>query len=242
MSPRLGRSLPPRLAALAAAVDRGSRVADVGSDHGLLPLRLAASRRAVFCLATEKTEALAARIARPPAGASWAHRLRYRGGDGLAALRPEDAVDTVVIAGVGAATIVAILAALPRLRPSPARLVLQPRTDEAALRRWLSAHRWVLVSERLTEDRGRVYVTLAAERGADGALYRHPTLSRADLLAAGPLLVRARTAAMFRYWTAQRHRLAAIVDSDASGAQAARARTALARARRILAAISKRGG
>ena len=208
----------------------------------MLALRLAASRRAAFCLSTEKTEALAARIARPPAGASWAHRLRYRGGDGLAALRPDDAVDTVVIAGVGTATILAMLAALPRLRPAPVRLVLQPRNHEATLRRWLSAHRWQLVSERLTEDRGRAYVTLAAERGADGALYRHPRLSRADLLAAGPLLVRARTSAMVRYWAAQRRRLAAIAGSDASGPQAARARTSLARASRILAVISRRGG
>ncbi|HEX4825178.1 MAG TPA: SAM-dependent methyltransferase, partial [Candidatus Polarisedimenticolaceae bacterium] len=61
--------LSPRLAALAAAIAPGSRVADVGSDHGLLPLWLARTGRAAFCLVTEKTEALLERVERPPAQA-----------------------------------------------------------------------------------------------------------------------------------------------------------------------------
>ena len=50
--------LSPRLAAIADAIEPGSRVADVGTDHGKLPLWLAASGRAAYCLATERNAIL----------------------------------------------------------------------------------------------------------------------------------------------------------------------------------------
>lgn len=232
--------LPPRLAALADAVEPGARVADVGTDHGRLPLWLARSGRASFCLAIEKDDRLLRRAARPPADAPWGGRLAYRSGDGLRAIRPSDAVDTIVLAGLGGRTIVRLLADGAASRVAPRRLVLQPRSEEALVRGWLSAHGFTLVSEALAAERGRLHPTIAAERGDDAALYRHPALGREDLLAAGPLLVRARAPELARLWRAQRDRFEAIA-AEASGAAAGRARAGLARAERILAAISRRG-
>lgn len=219
-------TLSPRLAALAEAIAPGSRVADIGSDHGLLPLWLAASGTAAFCLATEKSEALLHRVARPPETAAWASRVAYRSGDGLAAILPSDGIDTVVLAGIGASTIVRLLSGAEAFGPLASRLVLQPRSEAARLRRWLSGRGWRLSSERLTLDRGRFHVTFAAERGDDGELYRHRSLSRDDLYEAGPLLMRSGAAEVVQYWRMQRDRLASI---SAEG---------LARAERILAAIS----
>lgn len=233
--------LPPRLASLADAIEPAARVADVGTDHGRLPLWLARSGRVTFCLATEKDEARLRRAARPPADAPWARRLAYRAGDGLRAIRPADAVDTIVLAGLGGRTIVRLLGELPGARLAPRRLVLQPRTEEALVRGWLSAHGWALVRETLAAERGRLHTTLAAERGDDAGLYRHPELYRGDLLEAGPLLVRSRPDGLDRHWRAQRDRWAAIA-AGASGPAAGRARAGLARAERILTAISKRGG
>lgn len=237
-----GTRLGPRLAALAAAISEGSRVADVGTDHGALPIWLARTGRAAFCLATEKDARLLARVSRPPDGAPWGGRLGYRAGDGLAAVRRSDGIDTVVLAGLGSKTIVGILEAPEAASLAPGRLVLQPRTDEALLRRWLSAHGWCLVLEQLTVERGRAHVTIAAEPGDDGALYRHPALSRSDLLAAGPLLVRARPPELLRAWGRQRDRLDAIVRAGGAGPAMARAERELARAERVLAVISRRGG
>src|SRR5258705_8253769 len=93
--------LSPRLQALYDAIPPGSRVADIGSGHGLLPLALAASGRAAHCLATEKTEGLLLRVARPAAGSSGASRLAFRAGDGLDAILTADRIDTIVLAGIG---------------------------------------------------------------------------------------------------------------------------------------------
>jgi tRNA (adenine22-N1)-methyltransferase len=221
--------LSPRLAALARAIPPGSRVADVGSDHGKLPLWLAATGRAAFCLATERSEALLARVARPPAGAAWAHGLAYRSGNGLAAIVPSDRIDTVVLAGLGGRLTRRILDRAGALGGLPPRLVLQPRSEIASVRRWLFDSGMAIVAEGLTEDRGRLHVTLTAERVEDAGLYRHETLSRDDLFEAGPCLVRSPTAQLVRFWRAQRERLRS-VGRDAS------------RAERILAAISRRAG
>ena len=234
--------LSPRLDALAEAIAPGSRVADVGSDHGLLPLWLAASGRASYCVATEKTDALLARIARPPEGCPWAGRLIYRAGDGLGALRPADRIDTVVLAGLGGRTIVRLLHTPELLSPTLVRLVLQPRSDFALVRLGLSERGFAPVAERLTWDRERFHLTIAAERGDDGKLYDEPPLSREDLLAAGPLLVRSGRPEHALYWRRERNRLAVIVARKGSGPAFARAVFGLARAERILAATSKPGG
>jgi tRNA (adenine22-N1)-methyltransferase len=236
------RGLSPRLAALAEAIAPGSRVADVGSDHGLLSLWLAASGRASYCLATEETEALLRRVRRPPADAPWAHRIAFRSGDGLAAVLPGDRIDTIVLAGLGGSTIVRLLTAAGPFGSLPSRLVLQPRSEVERTRRWLSENGWRLVSERITLLRSRFHVTLAAERGPDSDLYRDATLGREDLLAAGPLLARRPTTDVLAYWRMQRLRFASIVAHADAGPSVARARAGLARAERLVAAISRRAG
>jgi tRNA (adenine22-N1)-methyltransferase len=233
--------LSARLAALASAIPPGSRVADVGSGHGLLPLWLAAGGHVAHCLATEGTSTLLAGVARPPAHAPWAPLLDYRAGDGLAAIRPLDQIDTVVLAGLGGRTIVRVLGAAGAFGSLPSRLVLQPRSELVAMRTWLSENGWRLISERITVERGRFHQTLAALRGDDADLYGDDALSRGDLMAAGPLLVRTPTPEVFRFWSLERDRYASILDGR-TGHGLERARAGLARAERLLAAILTRAG
>ena len=234
--------LSPRLAAIAREIASGSHVADIGTDHGRLPLWLAAEGLAASCLATEKDQALLGRVARPALSAPWAARVRYRAGDGLAAVLPEDGVDTVILAGLGGRTIVRLLGAPAAGRLALTRLVLQPRSEAALVRRYLSENGWRPVSESLTVERGRTHVTIAAGRGDDRGLYGDPMVTREDLMVAGPLLARSNDPEVARWWRSERTRLLAIVSRADAGNANTRARAGLARAGRILAAISTRGG
>jgi tRNA A22 N-methylase len=99
-----------------------------------------------------------------------------------------------------------------------------------------------LVTERLTEERGRFHVTLAAVRGNDIDLYVDCALSREDLFTAGPLLARARSPEHLRFWRAERDRFTAIVGRSSSGPSRTRAASGLALASRILAATSPPSG
>lgn len=241
--PRGAPILSPRLLAVAEAIPPGSRVADLGTDHGKLPLWLAANGLVAFCLATEKNAALLRRAARAPDSAVWGSLVAYRAGDGLRAILAEDRIDTVVLAGVGGRTILRLLEAQAGSLSSFSRLVLQPRSEQALVRAWLLEHGFALVSERLTNERGRFHLTVAAERVTDPSLYVHPLLSREDLLAAGPLLVRQRAPEVARFWRLEHERLSSIVRSTAATASSlARAHLGLARSERILEAISTRVG
>ena len=118
--------------------------------------------------------------------------------------------------------------------------MLQPRSDVASVRRWLSEHGWRPVSERLVETRRRLHLTIAAEPGDDAEVYRDPTLGRDDLFAAGPLLVRAAGPELALLLRSEKGRLEAILARPGSGAAKARARFDLDRTLRLIAAISRR--
>ncbi len=189
-----------RLVALARMIPPGSRVADIGTDHGLLPAHLLRSGRASFCIASEPDARRLARARSLSPDQPLAGTLSLRAGNGLEVLAPEDAVDVVVIAGLGGHAIRRILdhPGLPAL--SVHRLVLQPQTDAAIVRRWLCDHRWAPVEERLVLARRRFYALVAAEPGAGAAGPCPAGLSRDDLLEAGPLLVRSGDPVVARYW------------------------------------------
>jgi tRNA (adenine22-N1)-methyltransferase len=215
--------LSPRLAAIAELVPEGSVAADVGGGHGLLAAHLVASGRSPRVILVDRSRRELEASAQLPG-------LTLRLGEGLAPLRREDAVDTVIVAGLGGATIARILAGRPEgLRV--ARFVLQPQTEAAVLRARLTECGLELVDERLVEDTGRFYVVLAAVSGAPVRPARFPGLTPEDVLAAGPYLLERRSAELTVAWEGQRARLARI-------ARRGGAKDALARAERILAYLA----
>ena len=198
MSPPAPTPDADRLDAIARMVPSGSVVADIGTDHGLLALRLLASRRALRCIASEPTAARLAKARAAAAGSPHRERLTLRVGDGLHAIRPADGVEVAVIAGLGGHAVVRILDQPARGRLALRRLVLQPQTDAGLVRRWISEHEFRHAAECLVLDRGRLYTLIAAEPGRERL--SHPRLSLDDLLEAGPRLVRSRDPLVPVYW------------------------------------------
>ncbi len=154
--------LDPRLAAVAAFVPPGARVADVGADHGQLAEALLRAGVARSCVATEASPARLRRLAERLGDHGLGARLTLRCGDGLAPLHPADGLDVLVLAGLGGFTIVRILSQPDRGRLGIRRYVLQPATDAALVRRWLLAHGLGRMDERLVEVRGRFHPVIAA--------------------------------------------------------------------------------
>jgi len=154
--------LCPRLAAIAELVLPGRPLADIGTDHGRLPSALVLRGLVPSALACDRAPGPIARARATIDRNGIAARVAVRMGDGLAPLAVGE-VDTVVIAGMGAQSIVRILAAHPDRTRALRRVVLQPNFGHEFLRRWLAAHDLALIDERLTLDRGRFYTILAAE-------------------------------------------------------------------------------
>ncbi|HJQ97235.1 MAG TPA: tRNA (adenine(22)-N(1))-methyltransferase TrmK [Candidatus Polarisedimenticolaceae bacterium] len=216
--------LSPRLAAVASLVPEGSIAADVGAGHGRLAAHLLRSGRCRRVVAIELSPAELEVSADVPG-------LERRLGDGLAPLRPEDGIDTVIVAGLGGAAIAGVVARRP---PGLAvvRWILQPQTEAARLRAALARCGLSLVDERLVEDGGRFYPILVATPGRSLPALAYPGLTDEDVLEAGPCLLRDRPPELAAAWERQRERLARVAPGD----------PALARAERILAYLKiKRG-
>ncbi len=196
-----------RLAVVASMIPAGSRVADLGTGHGLLPRRLLDRGLATHCIATEKTPERLRHVRRYPAGHRLAPALELRTGDGLRALHASDRVDALVVAGLGGRSIAAMLAAVP----FDGRIVLQPQDNAAYLRRRLLSDGWTIVDEKPAFERGRYYEVMAAVPGSPEGWPAHPVLGLDELIVAGPWLVRSRDPLIRRFWSQQAQRLDGIL-------------------------------
>lgn len=157
-----------RLETIGRLVPQGSVLADVGTDHAYLPVWLLEQGRI--------PKAIAGDIAAGPCQAARTtvaqHGLQksveVRMGSGLSVLQPGEA-DCITIAGMGAATMIAILEADLAVAEAAACLVLQPMAGAASLREWLCTHGWELVEEELVDDAPHFYEIIAAKRGVSRA-------------------------------------------------------------------------
>ncbi len=159
--------LSPRLAAVAAMVPRGARVADVGTDHGLLAVYLAEQGIAASVVATDVRPGPLAAAKENIEACGLAGRIELRLCDGLADVQPEEA-DVIVIAGMGGETIAGILSRAPWALENDRRLLISPQSKQELLRAWLWEHGCAIREERLVRDAGRIYPILCAGGKASG--------------------------------------------------------------------------
>lgn len=189
--------LTARLRAVLSLVPPGSRVADIGADHARLATALVAEDRARAVVATEVD-----RLPSPPRGALARSRgrLLLRRGPGLTPLHAADALDVLVLAGLGARTVGRILDEAELRRVGARRLVLQAQSETWRLRAWARDTGRFVVDERGLVDRGRWYEVLAVAPDGGPGWDPPPGLEPDDVLEAGPVLLRARDAAVRAHW------------------------------------------
>lgn len=161
--------LSPRLTAIAEMVPVSRCVADIGSDHALLPLYLVRKEIALKVIAVEKAVGPAAAARRAVAAAGMEDRIEVRVGEGLSALAECEA-EVIVIAGMGGGTIAGILKAGAVSARASKLAVVQPMDKVAFLRRWLTRNGWRIHGEGLAKERKHLYQVIAAAPGTDQEL------------------------------------------------------------------------
>lgn len=151
--------LDARLSAAFAYVRPGHAAADIGCDHGKLSAALAGSGRCPLVLACDLRPYPLNKARRRCA--PYGERVQCRLGSGLSVVQPGE-VDDIVIAGMGAETIMEILEAAPWVFDPRYNLVLVPATKHSILRRWLARSGFALVGETLCQAAGRWYAVMNA--------------------------------------------------------------------------------
>ncbi len=142
--------LSDRLQLIANRINEGETMADIGTDHGFLPIYLRNSGKSpkvimadVSTPSLEKGRKNAHMMVRDM---SMLDDIDFRVGDGLAVLDHGE-VDAVVIAGMGGKLIRDIMAADMSLTKTIKKFIMQPRIGQGHLRKWLIENGFVIIAE-----------------------------------------------------------------------------------------------
>ncbi|WP_085690528.1 MULTISPECIES: tRNA (adenine(22)-N(1))-methyltransferase TrmK [unclassified Pseudomonas] len=191
------QTLSMRLEQVAAHVPVGARLADIGSDHGYLPVALMRRGAITAAVAGEMAETPFRSAQRTVRENDLEQQITVRLANGLMAVEPEDGITAITMCGMGGETIRDILDAGKARLSGRERLILQPNGGEQPLRQWLMDNDYrILVEEVLRENRF-YYEIIVAERGG-------PVSYTAEELYFGPLQLQARSPAFVSKW---QHRL-----------------------------------
>lgn len=154
--------LSKRLSQILEQIPRGSRLADIGSDHALLPVAAVESGAAIKAIAGEVNPGPYDAAVKQVMESGMTEVISVRRGDGLDVLSAGEA-DVITIAGMGGSLIAAILDRGEDKLAGVNRLILQPNVGEDILRKWLYSHAWVLIEEFILEEDGKIYEVLVTE-------------------------------------------------------------------------------
>jgi len=161
-------TLTPRLAAAAALVPVGARLADVGTDHGYLPVRLLLDGVIPFAVAADLRAGPLSRARETALRFHVEDKISFRLCDGLRGVR-EDEVDAIAIAGMGGGTAASILSAAPWTKNGK-RLLLQPMTALWELRGFLSQNGYRIEMEHIACEGKRLYSIMEVCGGTEPPL------------------------------------------------------------------------
>ena len=152
--------ISPRLLACCNFVAFGERVADIGCDHGYLAIHLLQNGIASSVIAADINEMPLLSAVHNAEKYGVRDKIEFYLSDGAQKI-PRD-FDTMVCAGMGADTMIAILEAAPWLRQAKYRLILQCQSKTPALRQYLSETGWRIYEEAVLKDGKFLYTVMEA--------------------------------------------------------------------------------
>ena len=131
--------LSERLLTIANMIDQGETVADIGTDHGYLPIYLLSSGKSPSAILTDISGGSLGKARINCSELLISNNYSLREGDGLEVLEPGE-VDAVVMAGIGGLLTIEIIDWDLEKSRSFRKMILQPRNNSGALRKYLFNH------------------------------------------------------------------------------------------------------
>lgn len=128
--------LSDRMQAIADQVRPDDVVADIGTDHGYIPIWLTINNRCRYAILADINKGPLKKAAESIRKYAADETYDIRLGSGIEVLKPGEA-DTVIIAGMGGILITNILQADIEKTKLFKKMILQPRNNSDILRKWL---------------------------------------------------------------------------------------------------------
>lgn len=176
--------LTKRLEAIAEIIEEGETMADIGTDHGYLPMYLSKEGICPHVIMTDVSKGSLKKAKENCEDICPGETFDLRLGNGLKILE-ENEVDDVVIAGMGGVLISDILGKDMDKSKAFKKIIMQPRTAQGRLRHWLIKNGFAITGEKLvregrficeiiTASYGEVDEDMKLEDGPDSIFWEMP--------------------------------------------------------------------
>lgn len=158
--------LSKRLQTVANSVTRGMVVADIGTDHGYIPIYLVSENicKKAYAMDVRKGPLERARANVEKMGLS--DSIEVRLSDGLKKLQIGEA-NSIVISGMGGHLITDILDARKDILETVSELILSPHSDACVVRHYLHDNNFVIVDEKMLMEDNKFYTIIKAKPGKE---------------------------------------------------------------------------
>lgn len=177
----MAQRLSKRMQAVADMVSPCQVMADIGTDHGYVPIYLLEQGRVKRAIAMDINEGPLLRAEEHIQSAGLGEYIETRRSDGLEHLMPGEA-SAVTIAGMGGALMIRILTEGWAVAEQLSQLVLQPQSEIPMVRDFIQHSGWKIIEEEMLSEEGKYYMMMKCVPG-------HMEPLTATERAYGPLLL-----------------------------------------------------
>ena len=165
--------LSKRLQYVADFITPGLVLADIGTDHGFIPIYMVLADKTPKAFAMDINEGPLERATEHIEEKGLGDKIETRLSDGLQKLNGNEA-EAVLIAGMGGSLVIKILDEGKHALEGVKELVLSPHTEADLVREYLKTTDFVIEKEGMVIDAGKYYVVIKARRREEneqGLLY-----------------------------------------------------------------------
>ena len=153
--------LSKRLKAVAELVTPGMRLADVGTDHGYIPIYLTEAGVIPSAIAMDINKGPLERAKEHIREHGLEGKIQTRLSDGLKYLQMNEA-DCMIAAGMGGGLVIRILSEERDTAGSLKELILQPQSEIDSVRKYLTEEGYRIVAEDMVYEDGKYYPMMKA--------------------------------------------------------------------------------
>lgn len=158
--------LTPRLQAIADFVQTDSIAADIGTDHGYIPVYLVREKKCPRVIATDVNPGPLENAKNYIEKCGLSYEIETRLGDGLKAIKLNE-VDVAIIAGMGGHLIIDILSENVEITKSIGKFILQPMVASDDLRKYVYENDMRIENERLVQEKDKMYEIFTVVHGKE---------------------------------------------------------------------------
>lgn len=157
-------NLSKRLQKIVDFVPKDTKVCDIGTDHGYIPVYLIKSHISKQVIATDISKGSLDKIIDLVEKEKLEDSIDMRLGDGLDIISPHE-VETLIIAGMGGILISEILEKDKDITRTIKNFIFQPMVGGEELRKYLTENNFQIVDEELIFEDGKYYEIIFAREG-----------------------------------------------------------------------------